>query len=684
MDTIWPDLDNVYNDVEVIELDRSTRVQSVPKNQNQLSNLRSTEFTDPKIYQKTTTAATIPSFAPVAAAISSRWSTNQIDTKIASKQYDSDRSHSSTNSSVTKYLKASYKSYRDEAPQAKLHSDSESESESDFAPALSKIASPKRMSSSAELYNNSDLWEAKKEMNKFNSFLNNNKSTDFSNNRKTVEHSSFRRNNPLVSKNERDNIEGRIRSSSTAYMDFIRNSKDSINSRDETRAEKGDEEKNEEDENERREVNNFTRNTLSQPFEESRTIKDLGESPATSKEMIRRKSSSKGSEDDFIERPSRSSLSSTFPKSGSLTMKHQSDVDRLSKTSSSFNKEDTSEFIGLNEDDVIDPSASASFTPEDQPVSPSDAPSESSISIASKLFQSVQTKSEVRDSVKSTVHPVKVSQSSLSEEGRVSQTSRNQDNDNDNSDTDYPNDNLQAEARGLHFTIRDSEDRSGGSARAEPRVINRPDSTEEEDDDVLYGTMRFGESDTVSSSYDGAYKNKSDALLLKPKVLESPFGTMTAISANLKKEAKISASRTSSDVRNTSGRIGIEQSMNASYHPSESGNSNSNSIDFTLSQSSVPIDDINQGDKEKRHVRGEELLIDVETTKAESEPPSTDDAPSSLRWQSGRAPTELIETGRAFDVFVSALKLHDDSLLSVSGLNSVLNSTLQTLSNNAY
>ena len=90
-------------------------------------------------------------------------------------------------------------------------------------------------------------------------------------------------------------------------------------------------------------------------------------------------------------------------------------------------------------------------------------------------------------------------------------------------------------------------------------------------------------------------------------------------------------------------------------------------MDFTLSQSSVPIDNINQGDNEKRHISGEELLIDVDTAKAESEPPSTDDAPSSLRWQSGRAPTELIETGRAFDVFVSALKLHDDSLLSVSG-----------------
>ena len=663
MDTIWPDLDNEYNDVEVIELDRSTRVQSAPKNQNQLSNLRSTEFTDPKIYQKTNTAATIPSFAPVAAAISSRWSINHIDTEIAnSKQYDSDRSHSSTNSSAPKYLKASYKSYRDEAPQAKLHSDSES----DFAPAISKIASPKRMSSTAEPYDNSDSWEAKKEMNKFNSFLNNNKSSDLSSNRKTVENSSFQRNNPLVSKNERDDIKGRVRTSSTAYMDFIRISKDSVISKNETRVEE-DEEKSE-DENEKREINNFTRSTVSQQaFEASRAIKDLGESPATSKEMIRRKSSSKSSEDDFIERPSRSSLSSTFPKSGSLTMKHQSDVDRLSKTSSNFNKEDTSEFIGLNEDDVIDPCTSASFTPEDQPASPSDAPSESSISIASKLFQNVQAKSEVRDSARSTVHPVKVSQSTLSEEGRISQTSRNQDNNNDNSDMDSPNDKLQAEARGLHFTIRDSEDRSGGSAMAEPRVINRPDSTEEEDDDVLYGTMRFGETDTVSSSYDGAYKNKSDAVLLKPKVLESPFGTMTAISANLKKEAKISASRTSSDVRNTSGRIGIEQGVNASYHPSESGNSNSNSMDFTLSQSSVPIDDINQADNEKRHVRGEELLIDIETAKAESEPPSTDDAPSSLRWQSGRAPTELIETGRAFDVFVSALKLHDDSLLSVSG-----------------
>ena len=658
MDNIWPDLDNEYNDVEVIELDRSTRVQSVPK--NQVTNLRSTEFTDPKMYQKTNTAATIPSFAPVAAAISSRWSTNQIDTEIAnSKQYDSDRSHSSTNSSAPKYQKASYKSYRDEAPEAKLFSDSES----DFAPVISKIASPKRMSASAEPYNNSDSWEAKKEINKFNSYLNNNKSTDLSINRKIVDSFSSQRNNPLVSKNEKDDIKGRVRPSSTAYMDFIRNSKDSVISKDETRVEE-DEERSEED-IEKREVNNFTRNTVSQPFEESRTIKNLGESTSTSNEMIRRKSSSKGSEDDFIDRPSRSSLSSTFPKSGSLSMKHQSDVDRLSKTSSNFNKEDTSEFIGVNEEDVIDPSAS--FTLDDQPASPTDPPSESSISIASKLFQSVQMKSEVRDSVRSTVHPVKVSQSSLAEEGRISQTSRNQDNDNDNSDMDSPNDNLRAEARGLHFTIRDSEDRSGGSARAEARVINRPDSTEEEDDDVLYGTMRFGETDTVSSSYDGGYKNKSDALLLKPKVLESPFGTMTAISANLKKEAKISASRTSSDVRNTSGRIGIEQGMNASYHPSESGNSNSNSMDFTLSQSSVPIDNINQGDNEKRHISGEALLIDIETVKAESEPPSTDDAPSSLRWQSGRAPTELIETGRAFDVFVSALKLHDDSLLSVSG-----------------
>ena len=89
-------------------------------------------------------------------------------------------------------------------------------------------------------------------------------------------------------------------------------------------------------------------------------------------------------------------------------------------------------------------------------------------------------------------------------------------------------------------------------------------------------------------------------------------------------------------------------------------------MEFTLSQSTVPVNNQNQADNQKRHGKEEEMLRDPETAKPEAEPLSTDDAPSSLRWQSGRASTELIETGRAFDVFISALKLHDDSLISVS------------------
>ena len=653
IDNAWPDIDNEYNDVEVIELNSSSRVLSVPVPLP--SNIPDTEYTDPKSFYKTNSAPSVPLFAPVAAAISTRWSMNHIDAEIASsKQYDSDRSHnSSTNNSPPKHHRASSKSFRAESPQAKRDSDSELDS-----PPLPKNASPKRTNAESLT---SDQWEAKKEMNKFNTFLNNNKSTDFSSNRNSIDSSSSVGKNvqsahTLATRTDKENLKGPAKSGSSAYTDFIR--KGSVNRIDDTRVEVERKE-----EAERREVKEYGRDFNSQSSEVSRALKNIEDSPAASKEMKRRNSNLEDHEDLF-ERPSRSSLSSTFPKSGGLSVKQQMDLDRLSKTSSSFNNDDASDFFVQNEDDGIDTSASVTlnFLPSGQPVSPTDQPSESSTSAANKLFQDVQTKSEVRDSVKSNVYALNNTQSSLSDEDTSPETLRSQVNKND-SDADSTNDNMHTDARGLHFTIRDSEDRSSGSARVEPRTIARPDSTEEADDDVLYGTMRFGETRTVSSSYDGAHDSKPDALLLKPKVLESLFGTMTAISANLK-EAKISASRTSSDVRNTSGRI--EQGMDASYHPSDSGNSSSNSMEFTLSQSTVPLNNQNQSDNEKRHSKEEELLRDPETAKPEAEPLSTDDAPSSLRWQSGRAPTELIETGRAFDVFVSALKLHDDSLISVS------------------
>ena len=658
IENTWPDMDNDYNDVEVIELNNSSRVLSVPIPLP--SNLPDTEYTDPKSFFKTNSEPSVPLFAPVAAAISTRWSMNHIDAEIASsKQYDSDRSHnSSTNNSPPKHHRASFKSFRAESPQAKRDSDSELDS-----PPLPKNASPKR--TNAESYT-SDQWEAKKEMNKFNTFLNNNKSTDLSSNRNSIDCSSSLGNNlqsahTLATRIEKENLKGPAKSGSSAYTDFIR--KGSVNKIDDTRVEEEEEEERKE-ETERRGVKEHGRDFNSQSSVVSRALKNIEESPAASKEMKRRNTNLEDHEDLF-ERPSRSSLSSTFPKSGGLSVKQQMDLDRLSKTSSSFNNDDASDFFVQNEDDGIDTSASVTldFLPSGQPISPTDQPSESSTSAANKLFQGVQIKSEVRDSVKSNVYALKNTQSSLSDEDRSPETLRSQVNKND-SDADSTNDHMHADARGLHFTIRDSEDRSSGSARVEPRTIARPDSTEEADDDVLYGTMRFGETRTVSSSFDGAHDSKPDALLLKPKVLESLFGTMTAISANLKKEAKISASRTSSDVRNTSDRI--EQGMDASYHPSDSGNSNSNSMEFTLSQSTVPLNNQNQSDNEKRRSKEEELLRDPETPKPEAEPLSTDDAPSSLRWQSGRAPTELIETGRAFDVFVSALKLHDDSLISVS------------------
>jgi hypothetical protein len=659
IDNTWPDIDNEYNDVEVIELNTSSRVISVPV--PLASNLPDTEYTDPKSFYKTNSAPSVPLFAPVAAAISTRWSINHIDAEIASsKQYDSDRSHnSSTNNSPPKHQRASFKSFRAESPQAKRDSDSELDS-----PSLPKNASPK--STNAESYT-SDQWEAKKELKKFNTFLNNNKSTDLSSNRNSIDSSSSVGKNlqsahTLAGRNEKENLKVPAKSGNSAYTDFIR--KGSVNEIDDARVQEEEEEEERKEEAERREVKEHGRDFNSQSSEVSRALKNIEDSPAGSKEMKRRNSNLEDHEDLF-ERPSRSSLSSTFPKSGGLSVKHQMDLDRLSKTSSSFNNDDASDFFVQNEDDGIDTSASVTldFLPSGQPVSPTDQPSESSTSPAKKLFKGVQTKSEVRDSVKSNVYALKNTKSSLSDEDRSPETARSQVNKYD-SDADSTNDNMLADARGLHFTIRDSEDRSSGSARVESRTIARPDSTEEADDDVLYGTMRFGETRTVSSSYDGAHDNKSDALLLKPKVLESLFGTMTAISANLKKEAKISASRSSSDVRNTSGHI--EQGMDASYHPSDSGNSNSNSMEFNLSQSTVPLNNQNQPDNEKGHGKEEKLLQDPETAKPEAEPLSTDDAPSSLRWQSGRAPTELIETGRAFDVFVSALKLHDDSLTSVS------------------
>jgi hypothetical protein len=648
----WIRRDDNEDDVEVIELEDMDKGGA--SNRNESPVLRSVKV-DKDDSSVNSSVVSIPSFAPVAAAISNKWSENDIGEEIArNKLYDSDSTHSSRNRSpnIQRGLKSTPKSQGGFSP---------SGSDSDFSP----LQLPQReLSKTVDIKPEkaADPWAANKESNKFNSFLNSNSrgiampsaaDTEITTDslEKPIPASSAKEATPAAD----DGPPVAVRSS--AYADFIQGSSEAEKKK--------------------------TVDSSLQMKSSSGSLASSAKAWDGSKDDVASVSHGlqrKQEHDDLFERPSRMSLSSTFPGPGGLSAKQQMEQGRLSKTSSIFNSEEDDDFFDDDEGDVIDTSTSVVldfFTMENHGSS-----GEGHLGIAQiPISTTVTTDRQVsKRSVKEGSVAFKsaevftdltLSQASALQEGDVEDWDpKVHDPYDSNWETDKWKGKPQDAAKALQFTIRDSEDRS--SAKVETRETNRPDSVEEEDDDVLYGTTRFGGTRTMNDEFDGTLKNMGKGSVSKSKNFHnsSPFGTLLSSNANQKPdeaEAENNKSNASSDMHLDEGPSHHEN-LDSSFHPSDSANS----LNFNLSQSTVlfDIEKINSFMENKEKKSEEEKLGDSKHKKSsgvkQAALSEVNEINSGLKWRTGKASVELIETGRAFEVYVGALKLHDESLLSVS------------------
>ena len=249
----------------------------------------------------------------------------------------------------------------------------------------------------------------------------------------------------------------------------------------------------------------------------------------------------------------------------------------------------------------------------------------------------------------------------------------------------------------LQFTIRDSADRTTGETG--PR--SRSNSRNEEDDDVLYGTTRVGGTKTLYNDFDDTQAFQPDRskipdnkfrLDTRPSYLDTNTNIMIAGCNNnqydrtndkISNKNKLSVETMTMDsLEGKNFKLLSEDNdhdlvYTSPHSDSADSDSNSNSLNFNLSQSSVnfemlKVSTLNIAAAASRKLSNDEKKFDIKPI-IEQSIVDNNNSKSSLQWQSGRAPTELIETGKAFDVFVSALKLHDDSYVSVSEHISLLN-----------
>jgi hypothetical protein len=655
----WTRRTDDYDDVEVIELEDSDKGGA--SNRNETPVLRSVKV-DKDDSSVNSSVVSIPTFAPVAAAISSKWSENDIGEEIArNKLYDSDSTHSSRGRSPNpqKALKSISKSQGGFSP---------SESDSDFSPLpqreLAKTADirPEKKSQ--------DPWAANKESNKFNSFLNSNSkgiampaAVDTE-----ITTDSLEKPIPLkpaveATKPPVDDSQPAAAAKSSAYADFIQSSSE---------AEK----------KKAVESSQQLKSSSGSIASSSKAREGSKDDVASVSHGLQRKQE----HEDLFERPSRMSLSSTFPGPGGLSAKQQMEQGRLSKTSSIFNSEEEDDFFDDDEDDIIDTSTSVVldfFTMENHGSS-----GEGHLGIAQIPIPTTVTTDRLVSKKSVKEGSVAFKSAEVFTELTISQASAYQEGDvedwdpkvHDPYDSNWETSKWKGKppdaAKGLQFTIRDSEDRSS-SAKVETRETNRPDSVEEEDDDVLYGTTRFGGTRTMNDEFDGTLKNTSKGSVSKSKNFHSssPFGTLLSSNDNQKPdeaEAENNKSNASSDLHLDEGPSHHEN-LDSSFHPSDSANS----LNFNLSQSTVlfDIEKINSfmENKEKKRENEDEKLGDSKQKKSGgvkqaevSEVSEVNEINSGLKWRTGKASVELIETGRAFEVYVGALKLHDESLLSVS------------------
>ena len=238
----------------------------------------------------------------------------------------------------------------------------------------------------------------------------------------------------------------------------------------------------------------------------------------------------------------------------------------------------------------------------------------------------------------------------------------------------------------LQFTVRESTDRASGDTSTK----SRSNSRNEEEDDVLYGTTRFGGTKTLYNEFDDTqafHPERSNISDNKLRV-NGPSSSSPSMDVSIAKIHDITTNKnrlsidtmTMDSLEGKNFKFATEDTeRDLVYTPSHSespgSDSNSNSLNFNLSQSSINFEMLraaNLGGGGGGGGGARKLSSDEK--KFENRPildnnnmvDTSNNSKSTLQWQLGRAPIELIETGNGFDVFVSALKLHDDSNVSVS------------------
>ena len=238
----------------------------------------------------------------------------------------------------------------------------------------------------------------------------------------------------------------------------------------------------------------------------------------------------------------------------------------------------------------------------------------------------------------------------------------------------------------LQFTVRESTDRASGDTSTKSRSTSR----NEEEDDVLYGTTRLGGTKTLYNEFDDTQAFHPERSIISDNKLRvnGPSSSSPSTDIKIAKIHDITTNRnrlsidtmTMDSLEGKNFKFATEDTeRDLVYTPSHSespgSDSNSNSLNFNLSQSSINFEMLraaNLGGGGGGGGGARKLSSDEK--KFENRPildnnnmvDTSNNSKSTLQWQLGRAPIELIETGNGFDVFVSALKLHDDSNVSVS------------------
>ena len=231
----------------------------------------------------------------------------------------------------------------------------------------------------------------------------------------------------------------------------------------------------------------------------------------------------------------------------------------------------------------------------------------------------------------------------------------------------------------LQFTVRESTDRASGDTS----IKSKSNSRNEEEDDVLYGTTRLGGTKTLYNEFDDtqAFHPERSRIPDNKLRVNGPSPSPSSVDIGIAKihDVNTNRNRLSIDTMTMDSLEGKNFKFNAEdndrdlvYTPSHSespgSDSNSNSLNFNLSQSSINFEMLRAANLGgARKLSSDEKKFDSRPVLDNNKTvDNNSNSKSSLQWQLGRAPIELIETGNGFDVFVSALKLHDDSYVTVS------------------